>query len=125
GAECPADAVVEFEQLAAATRRGSWSLAGLAVALGAAGRADEAQRVRDELEARAGNEYVSPSLLGRANAGAGDYERALALLTAAVEHKEVHSTTELNERAWDAVRDDPRFAALVVQVRALGREPAG
>jgi tetratricopeptide (TPR) repeat protein len=111
------EALADFAFLLESTRRGAWTLAGMAYTLAGARRTDEALRLRDELEARAVREYVCDSHLARANAAAGDYDRALTLLRRAVDAREIHAWTELHERAWDPVRGDPRFAAIVVRTR--------
>lgn len=111
------EALADFAFLLESTRRGTWTLAGLAYTLAASGRADEALRICGELEARAAREYVCDSHLARANAAAGDYDRALTLLRRAVDAREIHAWTELHERAWDPVRDDPRFAAITGRTR--------
>jgi eukaryotic-like serine/threonine-protein kinase len=111
------EALADFEFLLGSTRRGTWTLAGLAHTLASSGRLDEAKRIRDELEARGIQEYVCGSHLARANAAAGDYDRALMLLGKAVDAREIHAWTELHERAWDPVRKDVRFTAIVERTR--------
>ena len=79
------EAIADFELLLGTSRRGAWTLAGLAHALAADGRIDEARAIRDELESRTTRDYVCGCHLARVNASAGDFDRALELLGGAVD----------------------------------------
>jgi serine/threonine-protein kinase len=68
-------------------------------------------------EAAAGERYVSPLDLARLHAQAGDRQRALAGLEAALAERSPGLVFLKAERAWDPVRDDPRFAATYDKVR--------
>jgi len=59
---------------------------------------------------------VSPLDLARLYAQAGDRERALALLETALAERSGGLVLLKADRAWDGVRDDPRFAAAVRRV---------
>jgi tetratricopeptide (TPR) repeat protein len=74
-------------------------------------------RVRlGELEALAKERYVSPLDLGRLYAQAGEREKAFASLEAAVAERSPGLLFLKVDRAWDRIRDDARFAALVRRV---------
>ena len=66
-----------------------------------------------ELEQLARERYVSPFDLARLHALAGNRAQALAGLEAAVEDGSIGLTLLKADQAWDSVRDDPRFAAVV------------
>ena len=72
-------------------------------------------RVAD-LQAAARDHYVSPFLIARQQAMAGEREAALASLDAALEERLPGLMYMKVDRAWDKVRDDPRFAAVVRRV---------
>ena len=69
-----------------------------------------------ELQEAARDHYVSPLLIARQQALAGEREAALAGLEAALAERLPGLLYLKADRAWDKVRDDPRFAALVRRV---------
>jgi TolB-like protein/Tfp pilus assembly protein PilF/predicted Ser/Thr protein kinase len=69
-----------------------------------------------ELEDVAQERYVSPLDFARLLAQVGEREKAFASLDAAVEERSAGLVFLKVERAWDRIRDDPRFAALVRRV---------
>jgi serine/threonine protein kinase/Tfp pilus assembly protein PilF len=64
--------------------------------------------------------YTSPLDLARAHARLGDRERVFALFDAAFEERSPGLVFLNVDRAWDAVRDDPRFLAAVRRVGLPG-----
>ena len=72
-------------------------------------------RVAD-LQAAARDRYVSPFLIARQQALAGEREAALASLDAALEERLPGLMFMKVDRAWDKIRDDPRFAGYVRRV---------
>jgi serine/threonine-protein kinase len=69
-----------------------------------------------ELREAAPDHYVSPLLIARQQALAGEREAALAGLEAALAERLPGLLYLKADRAWDKIRDDPRFAALVQRV---------
>ena len=69
-----------------------------------------------ELQEAARDHYVSPLLIARQQAMAGEREAALAGLEAALAERLPGLLYLKVDRAWDKIRDDPRFAALVGRV---------
>ena len=69
-----------------------------------------------ELEELAKERYVSPLDLARLQAQAGEGEKAFTSLGAALSEKSPGLVFLKVDRAWDRVRNDPRFAALVRRV---------
>jgi eukaryotic-like serine/threonine-protein kinase len=69
-----------------------------------------------DLEAIAQERYVSPLNLARLHAQIGDRQNAFAALEAAFAERSPGLVFLKVDRAWDRIRDDPRFAALVRRV---------
>jgi eukaryotic-like serine/threonine-protein kinase len=69
-----------------------------------------------DLESRAKERYVSPLDLARLQARIGEREKAFTNLDAAFAERSGGLVFLKVERAWDRVRDDPRFASLVRRV---------
>ena len=72
-------------------------------------------RLRD-LEALAKERYVSPLELARLEAEVGEREKAFAHLEAAFVERSSGLVLLKVDSAWDRIRDDARFAALVRRV---------
>jgi serine/threonine-protein kinase len=82
---------------------------------------DDAQAavVRDQvgkLEDLAKERYVSPLDLARLHAEVGHRQKALAILQQALTERSPALVFLKADRAWDAIRDDPRFASIVRDV---------
>ncbi|MEP6994285.1 MAG: protein kinase [Acidobacteriota bacterium] len=69
-----------------------------------------------ELEALAKERYVSPLDLARLSARVGEREKAFTSLEAAFAERSAGLVYLRVDRAWDRIRDDPRFASLVRRV---------
>jgi serine/threonine-protein kinase len=70
----------------------------------------------DDLTEMAQERYVSPLDVARLAAQSGDRDRAFASLEAATAERSAGLVFLKVDRAWDRIRDDPRFAALVKRV---------
>jgi serine/threonine-protein kinase len=98
-------------------QEGAEALAGAATAADYDAVQLRVARVRfAETEALARTRYVSPLDTARLAAMAGEKERALAGLDAALKEHSPGLVFLNVDRAWDAVRGDPRFAAVVRKV---------
>jgi TolB-like protein/tRNA A-37 threonylcarbamoyl transferase component Bud32/Tfp pilus assembly protein PilF len=69
-----------------------------------------------ELEAVSKERYVSPLDLARLQAQVGEREKAFASLEAAFAERSAGLVFLKVERAWDRIRDDPRFASVVRRI---------
>ena len=69
-----------------------------------------------ELEALSKERYVSPLDIARLQAQVGEREKAFTSLEAAFTERSAGLVFLKVERAWDRVRDDARFAALVRRI---------
>lgn len=74
-------------------------------------------RIRlDDLEALSKQRYVSPLELARFHAQLGEREKAFEGLAAALSERSPGLVLLKVDRAWDRIRDDPRFADLARRV---------
>ena len=69
-----------------------------------------------DLETQAKTRYVSPLDVARLQAQVGDRERAFASLNLALAERSAGLVHLKVDRAWDRIRDDQRFAAVVRRV---------
>jgi serine/threonine-protein kinase len=70
----------------------------------------------DDYEALAKERYISPLDLARLHAQVGNREKAFSSLAAAVAQRSPMVVLLKVDRAWDRIRDDRRFAAIVREV---------
>jgi adenylate cyclase len=79
----------------------------------ALGRVEEAHLVIEALERRRYQEYVPPLFPASIHRALGNYEEAFSRFEDAVEQRSGHLPFLAVEPAWDPMRQDPRFQALV------------
>jgi TolB-like protein/Tfp pilus assembly protein PilF len=91
--------------------------AGLAYALGRAGRHERACALLDDLRSIARERYVSGSLFAQVHAALGETEPALAHLEAAADAHAVDLAWLTVRPVFDRLRSEPRFNALVARLR--------
>ena len=109
------DALAEFR--GAAASGGAADAAQLAYACAACGRPDEARAVLAPLLASDGGAHPPPFQVAMALVGLGDVDSAFAWLDRACDERDLHVAGLDVFRAFDPLRPDPRFAALL---RRLG-----
>ncbi|HSJ65862.1 MAG TPA: protein kinase [Gemmatimonadaceae bacterium] len=110
------DAAAAYRQVVDMTS-GVVGLGYLGLTHAAAGRADEARDVLERLEHLATQRFVSPLDFALVHAGLGDVAQTFAALARAVEER-VSDMARVNLLPWpDAVREDPRFEALLRELR--------
>jgi serine/threonine protein kinase/tetratricopeptide (TPR) repeat protein len=85
----------------------------------AAGDAATAERMRKELEARGKREYLPPYYMAALYAHRGELDHAFAELERAVRERTGALVWTKVDPAWDPVRGDARFAAVVGKTHAL------
>lgn len=85
-----------------------------------AGRKAEAQRLLNELQEMSGRRRIPPYDFARIYSALGDKEQAFAWLNKALAERSDGLVYMENERAFEPLRSDPRFADLV---RRAGLSP--
>ena len=85
----------------------------LAWGLGLVGQRQEALTILGNLEHRRGEGYVSGVLLAQVCLGLGDHDQAVSWLQHAVEERDGMMPTTSVWPAFDSLRSDPRFHALL------------
>lgn len=108
-----AQATAELEQSVTGSGRMIRVLSALGCAYARAGKHTEAQAVLTELEASAETEYVQPCYFAVIYAALGQPEQAFAWLQKAYEDRNGFLMYANVEPAFDSLRHDPRFAALL------------
>ncbi len=111
------EAIAEFERASSLAGGGSIYAASLAHALGLAGRRSEALKVMEDLSNGAGRGFVSSYDLAIARLGLGDKDKALELLSAAVQERSPRVAFLAVEPRFGGLSGDPRFSALL---RSIG-----
>ncbi len=91
-------------------------LGALGQTLALAGRRAEARQVLEELAALAECRHVSSSCFALIHAGLGENERALDWLELGCENRELSVTAIRVHPAYDSLRSEPRFAALLSRI---------
>jgi tetratricopeptide (TPR) repeat protein len=95
----------------------------LARAFALSGDLDAARRALGELTATAATRYVEADLFARVHDALGDRSEALRWLERGVEERGAKMTLLGVDPQFDRLRDDPRFQAIVTQLR-LPASPA-
>jgi serine/threonine-protein kinase len=106
-----------LRESAALPAAGPYALGALGCALALNGKRAEAERILGELEARARREYVSPAAIGTLCIGLGDKARGLDCLERALEERRGWVAYLRVNPLFDSLRAEPRFQALVAQMR--------
>ncbi|HEV8629581.1 MAG TPA: winged helix-turn-helix domain-containing protein [Thermoanaerobaculia bacterium] len=119
----PEQAMAAFQQAARLSGGNSKNLAGRAHVLARLGRQAEAQAILEGLRKVATERYVPPFAFALVHLGLGEHEAALEELERAEAARDVHLVYLPVDPKWDALRDEPRFAALVR--RCFGQAGSG
>jgi hypothetical protein len=82
-----------------------------------AGRRVDAFRLINEAKALSRQQYISPVSLAQAYIGLGDKDQAFAWLDKGFEERDTVMTSLRVEPAFDPIRSDARFAALLKRMR--------
>jgi DNA-binding SARP family transcriptional activator/TolB-like protein len=109
------EAIREFERVTRTARRSSRPLSLLANALATAGRRPEALRLLDSLRARAARGYVPAFDFAIAHVGMGNVDDAFQWLDRSFADHSLRPY--LMDPTFDAIRSDPRYAALLRRLR--------
>ena len=115
------EAVLWAERAVVASGRHVWALNSLAAAYAAWERVEEAKSILRELEDRSTREHVQPCMFAITAAAAGELERAIELAGRAESERD--PLFVIVARLWpayDGLRRDPRFRAIVDRLRLPG-----
>jgi len=105
-------AIGEFEEAARIDNETLLTKGRLCHAYGIAGRTDDARKLLQEIEVRAGKERASRVPLAICHLGLGDLSATLDDMEAAVKNHEIAvfiAYSPLLDKTWDPVRSDPRW----------------
>lgn len=106
-------AVEEMRKAVVLSNRDSESLGWLGWVLALEGRRAEAEKIIAELQAAPSDRYAATHDVAMIYAGLGDTERALRYLDEAVTRHEADALNIKMEFAWQSLRSDARFQALL------------
>jgi serine/threonine-protein kinase len=109
-------ALADAEHGVSASHRQPYFLKSLGYAYARVGRRADAERVIEELHARSEREYIAPLHIADVYAGLGEAAQTCDWLERAYEHRNGFLVGLSVSPAYDLVRDDPRFQALVARM---------
>jgi TolB-like protein/class 3 adenylate cyclase len=107
------EAIASFGRAVQLSKRSPSLLAWLAYAFGRSGRRDDAQKLMDEMFARAANEFVRPFLFSLAYTGLGKLDYACEWLQKAFDGHDLWMPWLHGDPAFDPLRSEPAFATLL------------
>jgi DNA-binding winged helix-turn-helix (wHTH) protein/Flp pilus assembly protein TadD len=110
------DALTEFRRVEDKLPEWPVSIAAKGFVTAAAGRADEAQNILDELQRLAGKKFVTSYGVALVYAGLGQSDSAFAWLNKAFDERSHWLVWLRLDPRWKGLRSDPRFAALMSRV---------
>jgi len=115
------DAIAELEPLMGQSNRYETELG---YAYGVAGRREDALRLLARMNERSAHEYVAPSARALVYLGVGDKERALSWLEKGLSEFDWRLLYVKADPLFDALRPEPRFAAILERMRLGQPHPA-
>jgi serine/threonine protein kinase/tetratricopeptide (TPR) repeat protein len=109
------DAISELEKALTMPIGKVAPLSSLAYAYAVAGQKAEAQKILDQLNELAKQQYVQPRVIARIYVGLGDKDKAFASLEESISDRSIETgfATINVDPTFDPLRSDPRFAALL------------
>lgn len=108
-----AEAIVELNQAKKFSEDNAQSISSLGYAWAKAGDPAKARAALDELQSLSSGHYVAPSNFAKVYAGLGETDLAFAALERAYAERDLELTFLTTTGDFDALRVDPRFAALL------------
>ena len=111
-----AEAVVEIEKAEQASHGNSLTISARGYADALHGATAQARTRLRALEQSSSQRYVPPQTLALIHFGLGERDEAFAALEQSFAAHDIHLSYLKAEPAWNDLRDDPRFAALIRRV---------
>jgi eukaryotic-like serine/threonine-protein kinase len=114
------DAIAELRKAVELSNASPYMRAWLAHGLAAAGRRDEAQTIRRDLERLANERYLSPFLFALMASGFGEREQTIAWLEKTFDARSGWMPFVPVEPEFQWLKKDPQFERLIARVRTPG-----
>ena len=111
------EAIRDMERADRLADGSSQAAAALGYALASEGQTERARAVLHRLEALSASRYVPPTSTGIIYAGLGDKEAALSALQRGLAVRDVRMTLVKHDARWALLRDDPRYTAVLRQMK--------
>jgi serine/threonine-protein kinase len=112
------DAIAESRNAVDLSGNNPWMMAQLGWVYGKSGRIAEARQVLTELTEKSKLQYVRPSMFAQIHMGLGEYDQAFTWLDRGYEERDIWMTILNLDPAFDDLRGDPRFIALIEKVNS-------
>jgi DNA-binding winged helix-turn-helix (wHTH) protein/TolB-like protein/Tfp pilus assembly protein PilF len=112
-----AEAIDSLERADHLSDGSSQAAASLGFALARLGQTERAGVLLRRLEAASESRYVPPTSIGLIHAGLRDKEAALAALQRGLAVRDVRMTLVASDGRWSLLRDDPRYADVLRQMK--------
>ena len=110
-------AIESFERAEKFADGSSQPAAALGYVLAKAGRTDRARKMADSLRDESNSRYVPPTSYGVIYSALGDKEAALVALEKALAVRDVRMTLMNGDARWSAVKDEPRYLAVMAAMK--------
>jgi serine/threonine-protein kinase len=117
------EAIASFERAATGRGRTPEIIAALAQAQATAGRSAESRALLDDLRKRSGEAYVSPTRFAQIHAALGAHDEAFEWLDRAAALRACDLVWLASAPAFDALRSDARFTALLERLGLARASP--
>jgi len=111
------DAIAESRKAVDLSGNNSWMLSTLGWVYGMSGRTAEARKVLAELTERSEREYVRSMYFVLVYLGLDEFDQAFAWLDKAYEERDLWLIIVSIDQAFDGIRADPRFGALLDKIK--------
>lgn len=115
--------IAAFRQAVALAEGSTRPSAMLAVHLAAAGLADEARSIRDQLLTQSRIRFVAPTSLAAAQAAVGEMAPALTALEMGLSTRDTRMIYLKDDPHWAKLRSEPRFIAVLKKLKLDGLGP--
>jgi tetratricopeptide (TPR) repeat protein len=112
------EAIKPVEDALRLSARPGFLVASLAGGYALVGRTDGAKTLLDELLRRRQSEYIAPIQIADVHVALGDFPRACDFMEQALHDRNAALAWVPSTPFYDVIRDEPRFAAVMAQIRS-------